>query len=207
MSQPLRSALSHLRPASLRAPPRPTPPSPSSIPSRKLSAASFAVDEEQSSSAFDLNIIDIFDAPARLGESSRLLALNAAASSSRQARPLSTSAASQRPAVKPLPTPVLFDGPARPRGMSFVSFRLFRPRPVSTSSVGRSPPPMPPPTLFDGPSQLRPYIHGDPRSRSISASFAMSLTPLILAAAAAATLFGIDVAAHTPAPESSSSDS
>ncbi len=161
MPHPVRSALSTLRPAVLRVSPRATSSTP---PTRTmLSAATFPVEEPQ----VHLPILDIFDAPSRLGEAGKLLTLHAAASSSRPARPLSTF--SRRSAVKPLPAPVVLDGPARPRGMAFVSFRQFRPRPVGASRSDASeagararalPTPLPSPILFDGPSRLRPYCRG-----------------------------------------------
>ncbi|KAI0752662.1 hypothetical protein C8Q80DRAFT_1267179 [Daedaleopsis nitida] len=159
------------------------------------SAATFPVTvEEPRPSSFDHPILDIFDAPSRLGESSRLLALNAAASTSRPARPSSTHTPSRRPPVQPLPAPILLDGPARPRGMSFVSFRNHRPRTADASrSLDMGDVSLPPPVLFDGPSRLRPYVHGCSRGRFGSTHWAMSTTPLMLAVAAAAVLFGIDI--------------
>ncbi|KAI0767483.1 hypothetical protein C8Q74DRAFT_1203301 [Fomes fomentarius] len=198
MPHTVRSVLSTLRPAALRVSPRATSSTP---PTRTmLSAATFPVEEPQAPS-LHLPILDIFDAPSRLGEAGKLLALHAAASSSRPARPLGTF--SRRSAVKPLPAPVVLDGPARPRGMAFVSFRQFRPRPVGASRRDASeagararplPTPLPSPMLFDGPSRLRPYCRG---GSSSSAAYAMSATPLMLAIAAAALLFGVDVAPYT----------
>ncbi|RPD76011.1 hypothetical protein L226DRAFT_394674 [Lentinus tigrinus ALCF2SS1-7] len=188
--------------------------------SRRMSAAALPVEHPHTPS-FNVPILDIFDAPARLGESSRLLVLNAAAASSRPARSLSTQASSRRPGVKPLPAPIVLEGPARPRGMAYISFRAHRPRPiVEPRSL---PARLPPPILFDGPSQLRPYVRGARRSSgsvsliafrpallwdgmdggangdlSYQTSMLMkSVAPLFLAASAAVVLFSIDLEAQS----------
>ena len=212
MVQPLRAALpairhttAVLRPASQRS---------------MISAAALPAHEVHPT-PLDLNILDIFDAPARLGESSKLLARAAAASrraiSTAAVRPAAPRAGSRRVAVKPLPAPTMLDGPARPRSMSFVSFRRFnQPRPaVPGASVRPLPEPLPSPILFDGPSQLRPYVRGGSPGGSVgclivfrargpitdhrgchpqASSLAKSAMPLALALAAAVVIFGVDVA-------------
>ncbi|KAI0719838.1 hypothetical protein C8T65DRAFT_568767 [Cerioporus squamosus] len=202
MFQPTRP-LSTLLPAVLRTTPRATTATPFSR--QMLSAAALPIEHAHTPS-FSLPILDIFDAPARLGESSRLLVQNAAAASSRPPRSISTQAWSRRPAVKPLPAPTLLDGPARPRGMAYISFRAHRPRPVHASSNDASgvaartlPAPLPPPLLFEGPSQLRPYVRGARRSSDSASSVVKTATPLVLALAAAVVLFGIDVEPQSPA--------
>ena len=157
MFQPTRP-LSSLVPAVLRTTPRATT---STALSRHMSAAALPVEHPHTPS-FSLPILDIFDAPARLGESSRLLVLNAAAASTRSSRSISTQASTRRSGVKPLPAPILLDGPARPRGMAYISFRAHRARPVHAPGPAPHslPAPLPPPVLFDGPSQLRPYVRG-----------------------------------------------
>ncbi|TFK81821.1 hypothetical protein K466DRAFT_591004 [Polyporus arcularius HHB13444] len=194
MFQPTRP-LSALLSAVLRTTPHAT--TSTSLSRHMLSAA---VVGHPHTPSFNLPILDIFDAPSRLGESSRLLVLNAAAASSRPVRSLSTQASRRRPTVKPLPAPTLLDGPARPRGMAYISFRAHRPRPVHPSSTDASgvtsrilPAPLPPPLLFDGPSELRPYVRGARRSSDTSSSLARTATPLVVAIATAVVLFGIDV--------------
>nr|VWP01965.1 Uncharacterized protein [Ganoderma boninense] len=172
--------------------------------SRRMSSVAAYPIEAPNSPSFDLNILDIFDAPNRLGESSRLLVSNAAASSTvRHARP-PTQVARHQHTMKPLPEPVVLDGPARPRNIHFVSFRGFSnagPR-WNVSSGARSPPvPLPTPILFDGPSQLRPYTHGRARwNRNSPSSLAMSAAPIVLALAAGVALFAIDVTSEAPSP-------
>ena len=175
--QPLRFALPTVR-ASTSTLPTSTRAMSSSSSSRRMSSiAAYPVDEPRSPS-FDLNILDIFDAPSRLGESSRLLVSNAAASSSIRRVRLPTQTSPHKHAAKPLPEPVLLDGPARPRNAPFVSFRAFglksnassRRNVLSTSGVWSPPAPLPPPIVFDGPSQLRPYTRGGARWSGYSVS-------------------------------------
>ncbi|KAM5545966.1 hypothetical protein V8D89_000092 [Ganoderma adspersum] len=209
MSQPLRSALPAVRASTsaLRTSTRAT--TSRSSPRKMSSIAAYPVEEPHAPS-FDLNILDIFDAPSRLGESSRLLVSNAAASSTIRRARLPTQASHHTHTVKPLPEPVILDGPARPRNAPFVSFRVFGNtvgprRNVSTSSGAWSPPaPLPPPILFDGPSQLRPYHRGGARWNGYSpSSLAMSAAPIVLALAAGVALFAVDVtpAAQKPSPK------
>lgn len=114
------------------------------------------------SSAPPYHILDIFDAPARLGESSKLLKLHAATAVPPSNRSLTTHALRPRSAVRTLPDPILYDGPARPRGVGH-GVRMFRAQARAARSSAPSVPEyvrMPPPELFDGPSRLRPYCHG-----------------------------------------------
>ncbi|OCH94615.1 hypothetical protein OBBRIDRAFT_102003 [Obba rivulosa] len=109
----------------------------------------------------DFNILDIFDAPSRLGESSKLLVMSAQASRARASRPvrsISTASVRKRPTIKPLPPPVLFDGPSRPRYMMSTPHRSY----TAGSSVALAitpPSALPAPQVFDGPSKLRPYTY------------------------------------------------
>ncbi|KAI1792800.1 hypothetical protein LXA43DRAFT_316762 [Ganoderma leucocontextum] len=211
MIHTLRPALPTVRPSTftLRTSTRAGAPRLSSR--RMTSAAAFPVEEAHSPS-FDLNILDIFDAPSRLGESSRLLVSNAATSSSiRRARPSSTQASSYRGAIQPLPAPVILDGPARPRHAPFVSFRVYGVRSAAgarrsaSSGVWSPPAPLPPPIVFDGPSQLRPYARGGARwNANSSSSLAMSAAPIVLALAAGVALFAVDVTPAAPNPSSTS---
>ena len=115
----------------------------------------------------DLRIFDIFDAPSRLGESSKLLSRAASSSTCRPERPMPiTTAATSRP-VSPLPSPIVFDGPARPLhfdyGMLQTSRRTHSYAPLSPRSNLRehtTVTPLPNPIMFDGPSRLRPYVRG-----------------------------------------------
>ncbi|PIL28968.1 hypothetical protein GSI_09015 [Ganoderma sinense ZZ0214-1] len=172
--------------------------------SRRMSSVAAYPIEEPNSPSFDLNILDIFDAPSRLGESSRLLVSNAAASSTIRRARLPTQVSPHRHVVKPLPEPVVLDGPARPRHAPFVSFRAFNNavprRNVNVSSGAWSPPaPLPTPILFDGPSQLRPYTRGGARwNRYSPSSLAMSAAPIVLALAAGVALFAVDVTSAAP---------
>jgi hypothetical protein len=121
-------------------------------------------------------ILDIFDAPARLGESSRIHQAIARASSPVERSPRAVAA---RPPPSRLPSPVLFDRPAQPRDMyrstyfgeqeySTSSSTLMSPRPrtavmaptrsrssssssiVSSLSEANV-------EMFDGPSRRMPY--------------------------------------------------
>ncbi|KAI0074583.1 hypothetical protein K474DRAFT_1517660 [Panus rudis PR-1116 ss-1] len=119
------------------------------------------------SPSFDIQIFDIFDAPTKLGESSSLLARTAQAhsTSARPSKVLSTSAFNGPTVrkIKPLPQPIIFDGPARPRRLASMSYRAGRSRPATTvraKTVVDSPKSvstLPPPIVFDGPSRIRPY--------------------------------------------------
>jgi len=118
----------------------------------------------EDASAIDLQIFDIFDAPSRLGESSKLLArASSLASGSRVERAPSSTAASTTH-VLPLPNPIVFDGPARPKHLSHGSLRARQTHTHALSSPTLTPrepvSPLPPPIMFDGPSRLRPYVRG-----------------------------------------------
>ena len=180
MSQPLRSALPAVRASTSALRTSPHAITSRSSSQRMSSIAAYPVEEPHSPS-FDLNILDIFDAPSRLGESSRLLVSNAAASSTIRRARRPPQASHYTHTIKPLPEPVVLDGPARPRNAPFVSFRAFGNtagprRNVSTSTGVWSPPaPLPPPILFDGPSQLRPYHRGGAGWNGYSVSWTISL--------------------------------
>ncbi len=114
----------------------------------------------------DIQIFDIFDAPSRLGESSKLLARAAGVRTvaNHPARTMATSAV-DRPSstcyIKPLPSPILYDGPARPKHLAHGSHRARRAHSHaisgSLSQNDDSPFTLPSPIVFDGPSRLRPY--------------------------------------------------
>ncbi|KAI0342512.1 hypothetical protein BDW22DRAFT_1305324, partial [Trametopsis cervina] len=126
------------------------------------SAMSLPLDD---SPVIDLHIFDIFDAPHRLGESSKLLSHAASkGSASGRTERLISSAATMSRHVSPLPNPILFDGPARPAHLSHGTLRARRTHshaPSTAQSSQREPvSPLPPPITFDGPSRLRPYVRG-----------------------------------------------
>ncbi|EJF56706.1 hypothetical protein DICSQDRAFT_157771 [Dichomitus squalens LYAD-421 SS1] len=196
MIQPLRSVMSTIRSSALRTFPSAT----NSTSSRPMvSAAASPIDGSQSRS-IGMNIFDIFDAPSRLGESSRLLVANAAASAAtHSARPFTMQASAQGHVVKPLPPPILLDGPARPRHRPFVSFRAFGVRAkapvtsrVAPSGVETLAAPLPSPIIFDGPSRLRPYVRRGARGNGYSTALVKSATPMALALVAGVALFVID---------------
>ncbi|TCD63649.1 hypothetical protein EIP91_005129 [Steccherinum ochraceum] len=146
------------------------------IPSRNIATLAFPHDDAPS--AFDIQIFDIFDAPSRLGESSKLLRRESApAQTAQSVRSIHSSARTERVArkIQPLPTAVLYDGPARPKHLSMIAYRAPRcSSPRSGTEEGHRghtlPSPLPPPVMFDGPSRLRPYARGGVDSESSSAS-------------------------------------
>ncbi|EMD36876.1 hypothetical protein CERSUDRAFT_83908 [Gelatoporia subvermispora B] len=141
----------------------------------------------------DFNILDIFDAPCRLGESSRLLAMSAHAARARASRPvrsISTASLRKRPTVKPLPPPVTFDGPSRPRYIMSTHHNRRTPK-GSVAFAVVPPPPLPEPQLFDGPSKLRPYAPRGFRTGSGVLS-QPSLVSLILGLSGAAFVYGVN---------------
>ena len=125
---------------------------------RSMSTAAMALPLEEEPSTIDLPIFDIFDAPSRLGESSKMLA---EAAKSRPERVASKALKRSSPvcaAVTPLPSPIVFDGPARPKGFATgIRVRRIHSQALQTSETRRLPRALPPPIIFDGPSRLRPY--------------------------------------------------
>ena len=120
------------------------------------SAASLPLEEQP---AIEIQIFDIFDAPSRLGESSRLLQASSPprTSSTRSDRTLGTSDRTGATRfVQSLPAPIMYDGPAQP-GRRAVAYRGTRA--ISGSAAIEKPllSSLPPPVVFDGPSRLRPY--------------------------------------------------
>ncbi|OBZ76500.1 hypothetical protein A0H81_03162 [Grifola frondosa] len=140
-----------------------------------VTAAALPFPTEEPQPIFDFHFLDIFDVPSKLGESSKLLAQSASArtTQSRPARQLTTQAVQKRPTVKPLPAPIFFEGPARPR-----------------EEPSALPTPLPAVELFDGPSRLRPYAHGG--SRGSSTSRALPVMLLLLGLSGGVVLFGVD---------------
>lgn len=126
-------------------------------------SAELPMEEEEQLPNFH-QILDIFDAPARLGESSKLLARSP---SVRRAAPSVDAALARKRNVghvQPLPTPIIFDGPTRPR---VAKTSLNASRAHSASSIaGRSPLSLPLPETFEGPSRLRPNNQGAFRDSS-----------------------------------------
>ncbi|KAI0791565.1 hypothetical protein BC629DRAFT_369964 [Irpex lacteus] len=154
---------------------------------RPMATASAMSLQLEDSPVIDFQIFDIFDAPARLGESSKLLSRAASLSpATRAERPMSTVAASSSRPVSPLPHPIVFDGPARPRHLEHGTLRAMR----RTHSHAPSSPclacreqtmvtPLPPPIMFDGPSRLRPYVRGSSSDESVSLFVPSSITTSI----------------------------
>ncbi|THH30495.1 hypothetical protein EUX98_g3703 [Antrodiella citrinella] len=141
--------------------------------------ATLSYTHDDASSPFDMHIFDIFDAPSRLGESSKLLRAKENASSPHSsasaARSIHSSARTERPfrTIKPLPAPILFEGPARPKRMSMTAYRAPARRVQEANTL---PLPLPAPVMFDGPSRLRPYARSGASSRT-SAGNASSASP------------------------------
>lgn len=119
-------------------------------------------------------IFDIFDAPSRLGESSKILARSRTPSSPSTSSLNSHTVSSLRSPtprqIEPLPMPIIYDGPARPRHLSMMSYRVGRDRSSlnEASKLSQEVSTLPDPILFDGPSRLRPYIRGSSTSDSQS---------------------------------------
>lgn len=122
-----------------------------------------------------IQIFDIFDAPSRLGESSRLLARasSSRASSARSERTMSTTSdhSSAIRYVKPLPAPVLYDGPARPGHLAHGGLRARRAHSHAFSGAAshekQLSSSLPPPVIFDGPSRLRPYCRETSQEQAV----------------------------------------
>ncbi|KAH9928000.1 uncharacterized protein BXZ73DRAFT_78442 [Epithele typhae] len=171
MFQPLRSALPASRPAFAIAVRPPT------VSRHLLSTAALAPPMDD----VPLPIFDIFDAPARLGESSKLLARAAFSTIARRTVP--RPASPRRPAPRPLPQRRSSTAPRAP------ALAQCPRRPL--------PAPLPPTEVFDGPSRLRPYGRGGARSGPGSA---FAFAPLAAALAGAAVIFGVDVSPGKDAP-------
>lgn len=159
-TSPVRRALTpascDILPARRRAP---------SIPSaqRPMATASAELPIEEHHAPDFHQILDIFDAPARLGESSRLLARSA--SVRRPAPPIdSSSRKGISSSVQALPAPITFDGPSRYRGPRVTT--TARGAHSSSAVDSTSPYSLPRPETFDGPSRLRPYAHASTRGSS-----------------------------------------
>ncbi|KAJ3545361.1 hypothetical protein NM688_g5632 [Phlebia brevispora] len=140
---------------------------------RFMSSASAMPLSLQEESPIDIQIFDIFDAPSRLGESSKLLVQTASARpSSARSTPASGDLAAATRYIKPLPVAVIFDGPARPKHLGLATYRARRER--STSSVSRASShekrtlcTLPPAVIFDGPSRLRPYTRDGGKEQKV----------------------------------------
>lgn len=159
-TSPVRRALTpascDILPARRRAP---------SIPSarRPMATASAELPMEEHHAPDFHQILDIFDAPARLGESSRLLARSA--SVRRPAPPIdSSSRKGSSSSVQALPAPIMFDGPSRYCGPKATT--NVRGAHSSSAVDSTSPHSLPSPETFDGPSRLRPYAHATTRDSS-----------------------------------------
>ncbi len=88
----------------------------------------------------DLQIFDIFDAPSRLGEARELLHKKPSFSPAYLPSPRSSNSppTPKNPSrfIKPLPAPIVFDGPAHPTHMVFISYRPRRGRSISPARGG-----------------------------------------------------------------------
>ena len=123
-----------------------------------------------STSPMALGFVDIFDVPERLEDQRRhvrsratisgaAMSSAAVAEGSRSSRRATT--AGRRQEVKPLPSPILFDGPARrPYSSVAMMYRPQKSRPATSAgnipAAGRVSR-LPTPEVFNGPSRLRPY--------------------------------------------------
>ena len=126
-----------------------------------------ALSPAESRTPIDLPIFDIFDAPSRLGESSKMLVRCAARRVERAVALPTDRSVPARPVVAPLPAPVLYDGPARPSSHPPHAARIRRmhsqaQRPADAVCA------LPPPEVFDGPSRLRPYLRDSGSNESVS---------------------------------------
>ncbi|KAH8102160.1 hypothetical protein BXZ70DRAFT_56814 [Cristinia sonorae] len=162
-------------------------------------AATLSYPQDDAPSAFDIQIFDIFDAPSRLGESSKLLRREHTSSHApSSARSIHSSAQKERASrtIRPLPAPITYDGPARPKHMSMMAYRA--PRNHSSSSMSAevssesqsSFTSLPPPVTFDGPSRLRPYPRTSSHSSGNAASASSSQSALLIGGAGLALYAG-----------------
>lgn len=134
-------------------------------------------EEENIDPSLNFQIFDIFDAPSRLGESGKILARSMSSSSTSllpsEPHPKSSRCNPSSRQIEPLPAPIIFDGPARPRHIAMMSYRVGRDRssPADPSKSPQEVSRLPDPILFDGPSRLRPYIHSSSTGDSQSVRF------------------------------------
>ena len=145
---------------------------------RLMGTAAVALAEQ---APIDIQIFDIFDAPSRLGESSKLLRQSSAAraSTARADRTMSTrsSSPSARRHFKPLPAPILYDGPACPPHGAHLAYGGLTARNAHSYASSEASPDenllssLPPPVVFDGPSRLKRY--GRDTSREMVSLFAI----------------------------------
>ncbi|KAI0787001.1 hypothetical protein C8Q75DRAFT_808077 [Abortiporus biennis] len=142
-----------------------------STPSQSLyrtsrAASTLSYPSSDNSTIGNIQIFDIFDAPSRLGESSKLLTLSISCQNSPIYPSPSSPPHSSSPKkinsrhIEPLPPPIIFDGPARLKFSGYRSSRTMS----SSARVSKEPVQffdgpytLPPPDIYDGPSQLRPY--------------------------------------------------
>ncbi|KAH9903484.1 hypothetical protein C8Q73DRAFT_786060 [Cubamyces lactineus] len=153
--------------------------------------------------------VDIFDVPERLEDQRRHVRSRATVNGTamfcgvegrRSTGAESSSVSHKRKEVRPLPSPILFDGPARrPYSSAAVMHRAQKARPAisahnhsATGRVSR----LPTPEVFNGPSRLRPYniaaaTRGSGRMKGASAAV-LSMVPLVVSGMGVGLLFGID---------------
>jgi len=150
---------------------------------RTVATLSYPLEYDQA--PLDFKIFDIFDAPSRLGESSKLLIRSTASrfvSTRPEASVTSTaSAKTPSPKIQPLPTPITYDGPSKPRQLSMTAYRPRRSRSMSSAAAGQlpsSPTSLPEPVVFDGPSRLRPYRRGATGEETTGSSTLLMLSLL-----------------------------
>lgn len=149
---------------------------------RPMTSAAMSLSLEERT-PIELPIFDIFDAPSRLGESSKMLAQAATSRVEPNVRQsVNRTASSSRPAVQPLPPPVMYDGPARPSSLGYgPRIRRIHSHATPSSEARGSASVLPSPEVFDGPSRLRPYLRNDTFDSSVSSfDLEMSISMCLL---------------------------
>ncbi|KAI0672361.1 hypothetical protein C8Q78DRAFT_1077891 [Trametes maxima] len=155
----------------------------------------------QQPKGFNTGFVDIFDVPARLGESSRRTRStkggDGPAIASSQASSSRDTPEQSRSAVTPLPPPVIFDGPARsptarlivPGGVPERQADLVD---VQPRSPGRSPTaPRATPQIFNAPSRPRSFVPARRTART-KGTVVMSIVPLLVSGIGVGVLLGVD---------------
>ncbi|KAF9556837.1 hypothetical protein CPC08DRAFT_820238 [Agrocybe pediades] len=144
-------------------------------------------------------IFDIFDAPTRLAESSEFIRSKYASKSKAPAKPVVVSAQApttppSRTMPSPLPAPIIFDGPARPKNEAFAFQRRMRDAGLAPSPHPRRTPNQIPSAraysssepavqLFDGPAKITRYHHQSTSDKEYNSSSSKYLVAVGVAGA------------------------